>query len=82
VILQRYIAINLVKGWLLVLLVLGSVFGLISFTQELDQTQSQYGTLEAARYTLMILPNQLVSLTPFLPLLGIIVALANLDRSN
>jgi len=82
VILQRYIAINLVKGWLLVLLVLGSVFGLISFTQELDQTQSQYGTLEAARYTLMILPNQLVSLAPVIALLGSIVALANLDRSN
>lgn len=81
-ILQRYIAISLVKGWFLVLLVLGSVFGLISFTQELDQTQSQYDALAAARYTLMILPNQLVSLAPVIALLGSIVALANLDKNN
>jgi len=81
-ILQRYIALNLVKGWFLVLLVLGSVFGLISFTQELDQTQSEYGALEAARYTLMILPNQLVSLAPVIALLGSIVALASLDKNN
>jgi lipopolysaccharide export system permease protein len=82
VILQRYIAGSLVKGWLLVLLVLGAVFGLISFTQELDQTQAQYGTWEAARYTLMVLPNQLVSLAPVIALLGSIVALASLDRGN
>ncbi|MFK7974694.1 MAG: LPS export ABC transporter permease LptG [Halioglobus sp.] len=81
-ILQRYIAINLVKGWFMVLLVLGSVFGLISFTQELDQTQSQYDALAAARYTLMILPNQLVSLAPVIALLGSIVAMANLDKNN
>lgn len=81
-ILQRYIGINLIKGWLLVLLVLGSVFGLISFTQELDQTQSGYTALAAARYTLLVLPNQLVSLAPVIALLGSIVALANLDRNN
>lgn len=81
-ILQRYIAINLLKGWLLVLLVLGSVFGLISFTAELDQTQSQYDALAAARYTLMTLPNQLVSLAPVIALLGSIVALASLDKNN
>lgn len=81
-ILQRYIGISLIKGWLMVVLVLGAVFGLISFTQELDQTQSEYDTLAAARYTLMILPNQLVSLAPVIALLGSIVALANLDRSN
>lgn len=81
-ILQRYIAWNLVKGWLLVLFVLASVFGLISFTQELDEVQSNYDALAAARYTLMVLPNQLVSLAPVIALLGSIVALATLDRYN
>ena len=81
-ILQRYIALSVVKGWLLVLLVLGAIFGLISFTQELDHTEFDYNTLAVARYTLFSLPNQLVGLAPVIALLGSIVALANLDRYN
>ena len=81
-ILQRYIGLNLVKGWLLVLVVLASVFGLISFIEQLDDTRLNYDTMAALRYTLSILPSQLVSLAPVIALLGSIVALANLDRSN
>lgn len=81
-ILERYIATNLVKGWLLTLVVLGAVFGLIAFTEELERTQRGYDALAAARYTLYILPNQLVSLAPVIALLGSILALAGLDRSN
>ena len=81
-ILQRYIAANLLKGWLLVLLVLGAVFGLIGFIQELDHTRFGYDAMAVARYTLFILPHQLVSLAPVMALLGSIVALAGLDRSN
>jgi len=81
-ILQRYLGLSMLKGWLLVMLVLGSVFGLISFTEELDRTNEKYSTLAAARYTLLVLPNQLVSLAPVIALLGSIVALANLDRHN
>ena len=81
-ILERYIATNLVKGWLLVLLVLGAVFGLIGFVQELDHTRFEYNALAVGRYTLFVLPHQLVSLAPVIALLGSIVALASLDRSN
>ncbi len=81
-ILQRYIAANLVRGWLLVLFVLGSVFGLISFIAELDRTHFDYNATQVARYTLLTLPQQLVSLAPVIALLGSIVALANLDRFN
>lgn len=81
-ILQRYIGINLVKGWLLVMLVLGAVFGLIGFTEELGRTDDDYSALAVARYTLLILPNQLVGLAPVIALLGSIVALAGLDRYN
>ncbi len=81
-ILQRYIAGNLVKGWLLVLLVLGAVFGLIGFIQELDRTRFGYDALAVARYTITVLPHQLVSLAPVVGLLGSIVALAGMDRSN
>lgn len=81
-ILQRYIGINLIKGWLLVLFVLGAVFGLISFTEELGKTKGDYNTFAVARYILGVLPNQLVSLAPVIALLGSIVALASLDRYN
>jgi len=82
VIIERYIGTNLVKGWLLVLLVLGAVFGLIGFIQELERTRFDYNALAVARYTLFILPQQLVSLAPVIALLGSIVALASLGRFN
>jgi lipopolysaccharide export system permease protein len=81
-ILQRYIAASLLRGWLLVFLVLGAVFGLIGFIQELDHTRFGYDTLAVARYTLFTLPQQLLSLSPVIALLGSIVALASLDKSN
>ena len=61
---------------------LGAVFGLIGFVQELDHTRFDYNALAVGRYTLFILPQQLVSLAPVIALLGSIVALASLDRSN
>ncbi len=81
-ILHRYIAGNLVRGWLMVLLVVGSVFGLIAFITELERTRFDYDALAVARYTLFTLPQQLVSLAPVIALLGSIMALANLDRYN
>ena len=81
-ILQRYIGLSVGKGWMLVIVVLGAIFGLISFTQELEHAEAPYNTLAVARYTLLILPNQLVSLAPVIALLGTIVALSSLDRFN
>lgn len=81
-ILQRYLCVNLLKGWLLALVVLAAVFGLITFTAELDQAEYNYDALAAARYTLYILPNQLISLAPVIALMGSIVAFANLGRFN
>jgi lipopolysaccharide export system permease protein len=81
-ILQRYIGVSVIKGWLLAMVVLGSIFGLINFTQELDRISAGYNTLEVARYTLLVLPNQLVNLAPVIALLGSIVALSSLDRYN
>jgi lipopolysaccharide export system permease protein len=82
VILRRYIALNLVRGWLMVLLVVGSVFGLIAFITELERTRFDYDALAVARYTLSTLPQQLVGLAPVIALLGSIMALANLARYN
>ena len=81
-IVERYIARNLLLGWLLVLLVIGSVFGLIAFITELERTRFDYNALAVAQYTAMTLPQQMVGLAPVIVLLGSILALAGLDRFN
>lgn len=81
-ILERYIAFTLVKGWFTVLLVLGTVFGLIFLIQELDKTHGDYGVLQVIYFTLLCLPQQLLDLMPVIALLGTIVAIANLDKAN
>jgi lipopolysaccharide export system permease protein len=81
-ILQRYIAGSLVKSWLIVLIVLGTVFGLVALIQELDRTQGDYGVMQVVYFTLLSLPQQLLDLMPVIALLGTILALAGLDKSN
>ncbi len=81
-ILDRYIALNLIQGWLTVLLVLGTVFGLVGLIDELDRTHNNYGVWQVIQFTLMSLPTQLLELAPVIVLLGTIVALAGLDRHN
>ena len=81
-ILLRYIGWNLAKGWTLVLLVLGAVFGLISFIEELDRITGEYNALAVAVYVLSILPQQMIDMAPVIALLGSIVALSSLDKNN
>ena len=81
-ILRRYIALNLVRGWLLTLVILASIFGLITFMQELDRTRFDYDGLAVARYILMTLPQQMISLSPVIALLGSMVALSRLYQSR
>ena len=79
-ILQRYIGLSVIGGWVLVLAVIGAVFGLVTFIEQLERVGGPYDALAASWYTLRMLPNQLVSLAPVIALLGTILALANLDR--
>jgi lipopolysaccharide export system permease protein len=81
-ILQRFIALNLVRGWLLTVLILGSVFGLMSFIQELEGSRLDYDGLAAARYVVMSLPHQVLGMAPVIALLGSMAALSALCRTN
>jgi lipopolysaccharide export system permease protein len=81
-ILQRYLAGRLVGGWFIVLLVLTAVFGLLSFIQELERVTADYDAVAVVRYTLLILPQQVLGLAPVIALLGTIIALASLDKAN
>ena len=64
------------------MLVLGTVFGLVNLIQELDHIRFNYDATQVARFVLFSLPQRLTQLAPVIALLGTIVALASLDRSN
>jgi len=80
--LRRYIAVNLLRGWLAAFAVTAAVFGLIGLIGELDRTHLDYDTLAVMRYTVMVLPQQLLGLAPVILLLGSILGFAALARSN
>ena len=63
-------------------LVLAAVFGLLGFIQELERTHANYDALAVVRYTLLTLPQQTLGLAPVIALLGTIIALARLDKTN
>ena len=82
-ILQRYLAGKLIRGWLIVLPVLAAVFGLLGFIQELERgVNADYNALAVVGYTLLTLPQQILGLAPVIALLGTIIALASLDKTN
>mgnify|MGYP006271735471 CR=1 FL=1 len=81
-VLTRYLAAALLRGWLTTLLVVAAVFGLLAFIAELDTARGAYDALAVARYTLLILPQQLLGLAPVILLLGTIIALAGLQQGS
>ena len=81
-VLTRYLAVTLLRGWLTTFLVIASVFGLLGFVGELDAAVGDYRAPAIGLYTLMILPQQLISLAPVIMLLGTIIALAGLQRGG
>jgi lipopolysaccharide export system permease protein len=80
--LRRYLAINLVSGWLMVFSVLTALFGLLSLISELERVGDQYSVFNAAFFVGLSLPQQLLELVPVSVLLGTLMALANLDKTN
>lgn len=81
-ILKRYIAHNLMLGWLVVFLLLAAVFGLIGFIEELERTSGDYTVASVIYYTLLTLPQKVLGLSPVVALLGTIAALGRLQKSN
>jgi lipopolysaccharide export system permease protein len=81
-ILDRYIAWKLLKGWLLVWLVMTSIFTLLGFVEELDRTTEHYQIVHAVRFMLYTLPQRSMDLAPVIALLGALLALAGLNKSS
>jgi len=81
-ILDRYIAWKLLKGWVLVWLVMTSIFTLLGFVEELERTTERYQVVDAVRFMLYTLPQRSLDLAPVIALLGALLALAGLNKSS
>jgi len=81
-ILDRYIAWKLLKGWVLVWLVMTSIFTLLGFVEELERTTERYQIADAVRFILYTLPQRSMDLAPVIALLGSLLALAGLNKSS
>lgn len=81
-IVARYIAAQLLRGWLVAALVLAAVFWLLGFIQELDSIRQDYSAASVALYTSAIMPQQLLPLVPVMLLLGTILGLSGMERHS
>lgn len=80
--LDRYIAAKLLLGWLLVWLVISSIFGLLAVVEELDRVNNLYHVRDALQFVLYTLPQRSLELAPVIILLGSILALASLNKHS
>ena len=82
-ILHRYLWGSVIRGYLPVLSILLAVFSLFVFVEEVDEVGSgRYTFLAAGEYVLLTLPDRFVVLSPFIALLGSIMALGGLANGR
>jgi len=79
---DRYIAWQLLKDWMLVWMVISAIFSLLAIVDELDHVQYKYQTTDVVRYILYTLPQRSMDLVPVIVLLGTILALARLNKNS
>ena len=80
--LDRYLARELAQGWILVWLVLTTIFGLLAFVDELERVSTRYPVSEAVRFILYTLPQRSMDLAPVIALLGALIALAKMNKNS
>lgn len=80
--LQRYMAAQLLRGFLVVTIALGGLFSVIALVQEIDDLEpGRYTLLDALLFVFMTLPQTLIGLLPVIALLGVSVALGAMNQS-
>ena len=82
-ILHRYLWGSVIRGYLPVLAILLAVFSLFVFVEEVDEVgNGRYTLWTAGEFVLLTLPERLVVLSPFIALLGSIMALGGLANGR
>jgi lipopolysaccharide export system permease protein len=82
VIIQRFIAGHLMRGWLIVFTVLTSLFALLALVDEIDSLSARYSFLNALVFVALTTPQRILELAPVAAALGTILAFAGLARSS
>jgi lipopolysaccharide export system permease protein len=78
-ILQRYIGLSVIRGFLLLALIMVSLFSIILLIEELDQVGTGgYNWVIAIKYVLLHAPKLLLDFAAFISLVGSILALGSL----
>jgi lipopolysaccharide export system permease protein len=78
-ILQRYIGLSVIRGFLLIALIMVSLFLIILLIEELDQVGTgSYNWIIAIKYVLLHAPKLLLDFAAFISLVGSIIALGSL----
>ncbi len=81
-IIRRFLAAQLARGWFIVFIVLATLFGLLALVDELDKLTERYTFVHALRYVLMTTPQRVLELAPVVAALGTILAFATLTRNS
>ncbi|HSG89342.1 MAG TPA: LPS export ABC transporter permease LptG [Pseudomonadales bacterium] len=80
---DRYLAAELTRGYLVVAAVLMALFSLIAFLEELENVgDGGYGALQALGFVGMTTPSRVLRLLPFVTLFGGALALWQLGRRS
>ncbi len=82
-ILYRYLWESLLRGYVPVVTILLAVFSLFVFVEEVEEVgNGQYTFWAAGQFVLLTLPERFVILSPFIALLGSIIALGGLANGR
>ena len=79
---DRYIILQLLKAWLLVLALISAVVGILAFVDELERVEDQYSVLDALQFITLTMPQRSLDLAPVITLLGTLIALATLSKHS
>lgn len=80
--LDRYISRKLLISWVLVWLIMSSIFGLLAFVDEIERVTTLYTVMDALQFILYTLPQRSMDLAPVIVLMGSILALAGLNKHS
>ncbi|MBK6584266.1 MAG: LPS export ABC transporter permease LptG [Gammaproteobacteria bacterium] len=81
-IIRRFLAGHLLRGWLVVFTVLTSLFALLALVDEVDNLNERYTFLNALSYIALTTPQRILELSPVVAALGTILAFAGLTRTS
>lgn len=82
-VLDRYIGVTVAKAYLLVMLILVSLFSFLTLVEELDEVgEGRYQALDALMFTGLTLPHRMMDVLPVTALLGSVIGLGWLAGSN